>query len=445
MEKISVIMPSLNIKKYIDSCIKSVLFQTFTDLEIVVIDAGSTDGTWELLQEYAAKDERVRLIHSDKKSYGYQINLGISLAQGEYIGIVETDDMIVDNMYETLYQTAKETEAEYVKGCPIYYVDIGQNARWQKLRGIPCKDQIHSGEVVSPCDIPELLIQDIYLWTGIYQKDFLQGIFLNETPGAAFQDQGFLFQTISKAKKAVYLNQPVYLYRQDNIGSSIFNRQGFHYLVEEYAYIEKFLEDKDAAWVSAYYRRMFSQILGRFRTMAVSGTFWEEAIADMEILRSRLIDAVDNRRIRIEDVEKCNQELLILFIESVESVYKKYVREFSVKKEAVNKILNLLNGKQAVIFGCGGIGRFVHVLLEHRSVGCVAAYCDNSIELWNTEVQELHVLSPSEAVSRYPEAVYVITSLKSAKIIKKQLQGLGIIDKQICFYQEPENMLLLHV
>ena len=86
----SVILPSLNVVNYIEECLDSVTGQTLEELEILCIDAGSTDGTLEILQKYADKDKRIRLIHSDKKSYGYQINLGIDQASGEYMGIVQT-------------------------------------------------------------------------------------------------------------------------------------------------------------------------------------------------------------------------------------------------------------------------------------------------------------------------------------------------------------------
>ena len=98
MPKLTVILPSLNVSAYIRECLESVMGQTMTDMEILCIDAGSTDGTCEIISEYTARDSRIRLIHSDRKSYGYQINLGISLARGEYLGIVETDDCISADM-----------------------------------------------------------------------------------------------------------------------------------------------------------------------------------------------------------------------------------------------------------------------------------------------------------------------------------------------------------
>ena len=102
MPKVSVIMPSLNVVQYIQECMESVVRQTLSDIEIICVDAGSTDGTLEILQEFAKKDQRMSIIVSDKKSYGYQMNLGLKAAKGEYIGIVETDDFIEPNMYEDL-------------------------------------------------------------------------------------------------------------------------------------------------------------------------------------------------------------------------------------------------------------------------------------------------------------------------------------------------------
>ena len=83
MPVVSILMPSLNVVKYISECMESVIRQTLKDIEIICIDAGSTDGTFEKLVEYTEKDNRIRIIKSDRKSYGYQMNLGIDAAKGE--------------------------------------------------------------------------------------------------------------------------------------------------------------------------------------------------------------------------------------------------------------------------------------------------------------------------------------------------------------------------
>ena len=100
---VSVILPSLNVARYIRECIDSVRNQTMQQIEILCVDAGSTDGTLEILEKYVAVDARIRIINSDQKSYGHQVNLGIEAARGQYIGIVETDDFIDTVMYQNLY------------------------------------------------------------------------------------------------------------------------------------------------------------------------------------------------------------------------------------------------------------------------------------------------------------------------------------------------------
>lgn len=109
--KISVIMPSLNVSKYIKQCLQSVLNQTLEDIEIICVDGGSTDGTLDIIQQYVKKDNRVKLIHSDIKSYGYQMNLGIKEASGDYIGIVETDDYIQSDMYRGMSESSRIAES----------------------------------------------------------------------------------------------------------------------------------------------------------------------------------------------------------------------------------------------------------------------------------------------------------------------------------------------
>ena len=116
MIKVSIIMPSLNVASYSRETMDSVISQTLKESEIICVDAGSTDGTLEILKEYASSDDRIRVILSEKKSYGYQMNLGISAATGEYIGIVETDDYVEPDMYEKLFDAAEKNYADIVKG-----------------------------------------------------------------------------------------------------------------------------------------------------------------------------------------------------------------------------------------------------------------------------------------------------------------------------------------
>lgn len=445
MPKVTIIMPSFNVAKYIRPCMESVLAQTLQDIEILAIDAGSTDGTEKILKEYADEDNRVTIVHSEKKSYGYQINMGISLAKGDYVGIVETDDIVAVDMFETLHSVARKTNVEYVKGRAMQFVEIGNGESWNNPIATPLESEELAGKVIGPRNIPELLVRDIYLWTGIYKREFINKIQLNETPGAAFQDQGFLFQTISTAEHAVYIDKIVYYYRQNNTGSSIFNRKGFHYLVGEYSYIEKFLSGKDSGWKLSYYQRMLNQCMGRFRTMAMSGEFWEEACYDIEIMRVKLSEAVKDQILCSEDIGMESWKLLNLFLHGAGDIYSYYEDIFRNKKMSVKRVLESIDENKVIIFGSGRYGKFFHALLESKRSGQAVAFCDNNSELWSTRVQGLKVLSPDEAVREFSNAVYVVANLKNVDIIKDQLRMLGIANEKICVYQEAPDILLFHI
>lgn len=112
--KVSVILPSLNVAEYIEECLNSVVSQTLRELEIICVDAGSVDGTYEICSGFSKEDTRIKLIKSDKKSYGYQVNLGLDFAGGEYVAILETDDYIDYVMYETLYMQAVRYDLDYI-------------------------------------------------------------------------------------------------------------------------------------------------------------------------------------------------------------------------------------------------------------------------------------------------------------------------------------------
>ena len=113
--KVSVIMPMYNQEKYIAECLTSVIRQSLKDIEIIVVNDGSTDSSLKIVQKIKGDDPRVIIIDKKNSGYGHSLNVGVDAAKGEYIGIVETDDYILPEMYETLYRVARAKNAEIVK------------------------------------------------------------------------------------------------------------------------------------------------------------------------------------------------------------------------------------------------------------------------------------------------------------------------------------------
>lgn len=108
MPKISIIVPVCNVEKYLSKCLDSIVNQTLKEIEIICIDDGSTDDSGAILDSYSQKDSRIKVIHKKNSGYGNSMNVGMDCAEGEYIGIVESDDCILPEMYEELYRAGKE-------------------------------------------------------------------------------------------------------------------------------------------------------------------------------------------------------------------------------------------------------------------------------------------------------------------------------------------------
>ena len=109
MPKISIIVPVCNVEKYLSKCLDSIVNQTLKEIEIICIDDGSTDDSGAILDSYSQKDSRIKVIHKKNSGYGNSMNVGMDCAEGEYIGIVESDDCILPEMFEELYRAGKES------------------------------------------------------------------------------------------------------------------------------------------------------------------------------------------------------------------------------------------------------------------------------------------------------------------------------------------------
>ncbi|WP_139904175.1 glycosyltransferase family 2 protein [Clostridium thermarum] len=448
MPKVSIIMPSLNVVKYIEQCMESVINQTLKDIEIIAVDAGSTDGTLEILRKYELHDNRVQIIHADKKSYGYQVNLGISVANGDYIGIVETDDYIDLKMYETLYTLAVESKADYVKGSAVRFLGLtGDRKYCTKIEVFTVKEFAqHNGLItINPSVTPELILKDYYLWTGIYRNDFAKSILLNQTPGAAYQDIGFLLQTFCKAKKAVYIDKIFYYYRQDNPSASGYNPKAFHFLVQEYKHVDNLLQGQDEKWHALSYCKMFRQTNQRIRLMAISGVFWDSAISDLKNISDKLKVAISTNEIAAENLTAKEWAELDLIVQNPRELYEYHK---TAETERCGKLSILLEkisaADQIVVFGCGILGNFVLALLDLNGIDKIGAYCDNNSDLWKKDLQGKPIISPAQAVQDYPNGTYIVANRTHCQEIKKQLVGMGISDDNIYEYTLGADPILLN-
>ena len=430
MLKVSVIMPCLNMKKYISDSIKSVVNQTLKDLEIIIVDAGSTDGTLNIIESYKSKDKRIKLIHSDKKSYGYQMNLAVSKAQGEYIGIVETDDYIDLNAYESLYQEISGTNADYIKGKGRAFFNKVDFKYERELN--PCLDlQNNKSLTINPSKYPWLFISDNFIWNGLYRREYFKKFPFNETSGAAFQDIGVLFKLISNSSKCIYSNKIVYHYRQDDMLSSSYNHKSLNYVRDEYSALEKSINNLSEGWKYMYYRKMADHTLNRFHFMAAEKVFWTESNDSIDWLHKKLRYAVDNKILSKANFSTDEWEELIIFLkEGAQALFRYCQSEFQKRENITMKTVDNFKDHEWIIFGSGIFGRGLNCIFQMVNIK-VKVFCDNSSKKQGTFINGVKVVSPIEAINKYPNAHIMITSKFYRNNIKNQLLKLGVPGERI--------------
>ena len=244
MEKplVSIVVPVYNVQNFLKECLDSIINQTMKELEIICVDDGSTDNSLNILKEYQKKDPRVKVISKPNSGYGNTMNVGTDAARGEYVGIVESDDYVKNNMFAVLYKTAKQYNADIVKS--DHYTFTTRDGRQQKEFHSTCGKPEYYNCVLNVKDCENIYDFVMMNWTGIYKTSFLRQnqIRYNETPGASFQDNGYWFQTITLAKRIVFVNEAFYFYRQDNPNSSINKKKKIYCICDEFAYIKEFLK-----------------------------------------------------------------------------------------------------------------------------------------------------------------------------------------------------------
>lgn len=255
--KVSILIPAYNVAPYIRQCLNSVCCQTLKEIEIIIVNDGSTDNTLQIIKEFAEQDKRIIVIDKKNGGYGIAMNIAASHAKGEYIGIVEPDDYVSYDMFETLYEKAHEFDLDFVKADFYRFAkDQTTGDIFYKLHKLSINNEDYN-IIFNPGKKLESLRWLINTWSGIYRKSFIDQfqIVHNETPGASFQDNGFWFQTFVYGKKAMILDTPLYRNRRDNPNSSVKDKSKIYSINIEYDYIRNKIEKNTELWnrVKGYY------------------------------------------------------------------------------------------------------------------------------------------------------------------------------------------------
>lgn len=227
MPKISIIVPVYKVEKYLRKCIDSILSQTFEDFELILVDDGSPDKCGEICDEYARKDARIRVIHKENGGLSDARNKGIDEAKGEYIGFVDSDDYIADDMYETLYEDIIKGDAE-VSVCGVYNC-------YNNVVKVECGHEYHA--VVDNKEAVRMVLEGKFFSVPACNKLYKKSCFNNiKFPKGKTSEDAFIVPTILSYCKKVSVNtlpKYYYVHREDSITSAKFKNNDFD-VIEAY-------------------------------------------------------------------------------------------------------------------------------------------------------------------------------------------------------------------
>jgi glycosyltransferase involved in cell wall biosynthesis len=217
---LSIIVPVYNVSKYIEECLISLVAQNLSNYEIIIVNDGSTDNSLEICKKFATKYKYTTIITQENRGLGAARNFGISYAKGKYLGFVDSDDYIKEDMFSTMLNAALKDDLDMVL-CDIeMYFEV---MRKSKIINIGLDENtIYCGDEL----LKQFLQKKIhaFAWNKIYKRHLFDDIKYEE--GVYYEDVYPMFNILCKVKKAKTVNLPFYVYRQrnNNISSNVSNK-----------------------------------------------------------------------------------------------------------------------------------------------------------------------------------------------------------------------------
>lgn len=200
MPKISIIVPVYKVEEYLPRCVESILAQTFSDFELLLIDDGSPDNCGAICDEYAETDDRVKALHIKNGGVSNARNIGIDAAIGNYISFVDSDDVICPQYYEAMLENADDADVVYCE-----YKKFTQECEFERIKN--CDTQVYYGKDIFSNPSLSFFI----VWNKIIKRELLQNHrFSKEIKNA--EDSLFAFDLLTKCNKVVYVKHKMYGY-----------------------------------------------------------------------------------------------------------------------------------------------------------------------------------------------------------------------------------------
>lgn len=238
-ELVSIVIPVYNVDKYIRECLDSVINQSYKNLQIILVDDGSTDNSGKICDEYAVKDSRITVIHQENQGAGAAKNTGLDLVKGEYLSLIDSDDYLELNYYETMVSNLKRYNVDVVQ---CLFRNVFVNNKYDVQYNFPSQG---SRAISAKRFLTEMLYDWKYavFWNKLFKSKLLKDI--RFPVGRKIDDEFFTYKLICNAKKILNINDKLYSYRmrQSSVMNNSDNEQIYmdriDCFIERLSFIEK--------------------------------------------------------------------------------------------------------------------------------------------------------------------------------------------------------------
>ena len=321
-EKISVIVPIYNVSEYLDRCMESLLNQTYTDFEIIMVDDGSPDDCGMKCDVYAMKDKRIRVIHKENAGLGMARNSGLEIASGTYVAFVDSDDYVDEKMLENMYCCLKKKNADT---CFCRYYDVSNSGK-KTLAAETYKRAQYQGDEVrelilamigSEPNQPGDVEIGMSVWKGLYSLSIIKQYHIQFPSERQYISEDIIFHIdyLKKAQCVAIEETPCYYYC--NNGKSLTQSyKANRFEMEKILYEKEYVELEKQFKEYEYKQRLYKSFLGRIRRCI-----------------SQEVNGNPNRKLATKNIKSmCQDEL-------VQSAINGVYRELQAKKKIVSYLM----------------------------------------------------------------------------------------------------------
>lgn len=253
-DKISIIVPIYRVENYIGKCIDSIIRQTYNNLEIILVNDGSPDNCGKICDEYAKLDNRIKVIHKENGGLSDARNVGIEAASGKYIAFVDGDDYIHPQMYELMYNSIIENDAD-ISVCRYKSVKEEESEKYEQINNVEWVVLESDKDKFEYSLGPNTIVCFTVAWNKLYKAEIFNDICYPY--GKIHEDEFTTYKTIERAKKIVYTDNELYYYvqRDGSIMNKAFDKRRLWILDAFQERLELYNNTKRFDW----YEKMLSQ------------------------------------------------------------------------------------------------------------------------------------------------------------------------------------------